>query len=254
MRPTTPRKGSEFGFSAPPSVQQTPAVQPVLGTTPQRSSRGRNASRDRHSPHRTQSQRPRDSDRSRTPLVRHASSSARVSRQPDLRRTRLDTSIDEDSRSVKQLVLRPPDPQSGVRPSSYLHDHFLRHSGNQGDQPVLPQTDGNYYRARAAVEACRLPNGRRDKFGERGSVATSTTAMRDPEIANHSYWGDPAKREPYRTSLGTQGWVQDFTEEVLTYEKMVAAYTQFGYQLVEVPKLSVEERVEFILASIDAGE
>ncbi len=35
---------------------------------------------------------------------------------------------------------------------------------------------------------------------------------------------------------------------------MVSAYTRFGYQLVEVLELSVEERVEFILASIDAGE
>ena len=47
---------------------------------------------------------------------------------------------------------------------------------------------------------------------------------------------------------------QDFDEAVATYENMVSAYTRFGYQLVEVPKLSVEERVEFILASIDVGE
>lgn len=47
---------------------------------------------------------------------------------------------------------------------------------------------------------------------------------------------------------------QDFDEAIATYEKMVAAYTQFGCQLVEVPKLSVEERVEFILTSIDSGE
>ncbi|MCK8084305.1 AAA family ATPase [Vibrio sp. 1CM8B] len=47
---------------------------------------------------------------------------------------------------------------------------------------------------------------------------------------------------------------QDFNEAIATYEKMVTAYTQFGYQLVEVPKLSVEERVDFILASIDSGE
>ncbi|MFA0056458.1 AAA family ATPase [Vibrio echinoideorum] len=47
---------------------------------------------------------------------------------------------------------------------------------------------------------------------------------------------------------------QDFDEVIATYEKMVSAYNQFGYQLVEVPKLSVEERVEFILASIDSGE
>ncbi|ERM58365.1 hypothetical protein M565_ctg5P1336 [Vibrio cyclitrophicus FF75] len=42
---------------------------------------------------------------------------------------------------------------------------------------------------------------------------------------------------------------QDFDEAIATYEKMVTAYNQFGYQLVEVPKLSVEVRVEFILAS-----
>ena len=47
---------------------------------------------------------------------------------------------------------------------------------------------------------------------------------------------------------------QDFEEAVATYEKMVEAYTRFGYQLVEVPKSSVEERVEFILTSIDSDE
>ena len=47
---------------------------------------------------------------------------------------------------------------------------------------------------------------------------------------------------------------QDFEEAVATYEKMVEAYTRFGYQLVEVPKSSVEERVEFILNSINSDE
>ncbi|CDT14741.1 AAA family ATPase [Vibrio coralliirubri] len=47
---------------------------------------------------------------------------------------------------------------------------------------------------------------------------------------------------------------QNFDEAIATYEKMVTAYNQFGYQLVEVPKLSVEERVEFILASLNSGE
>ncbi|UPR59405.1 AAA family ATPase [Vibrio sp. ED004] len=47
---------------------------------------------------------------------------------------------------------------------------------------------------------------------------------------------------------------QDFDEAIATYEKMAAAYTQFGYQLVEVPKLPVEERVAFILTSIDSDE
>ncbi|MDA0151072.1 AAA family ATPase [Vibrio sp. Makdt] len=45
---------------------------------------------------------------------------------------------------------------------------------------------------------------------------------------------------------------QDFEEAVATYEKMVEAYTRFDYQLLEVPKSSVEERVEFILNSINS--
>ncbi|CAH7054840.1 AAA_28 domain-containing protein [Vibrio chagasii] len=45
---------------------------------------------------------------------------------------------------------------------------------------------------------------------------------------------------------------QDFEEAVATNEKMVEAYTRFGYQLLEVPKSSVEERVEFIINSINS--
>ncbi|WP_120513042.1 AAA family ATPase [Photobacterium salinisoli] len=40
---------------------------------------------------------------------------------------------------------------------------------------------------------------------------------------------------------------QDFNEAVATYHEMVNAYKKFGYELIEVPKLSVRERAEFIL-------
>ena len=43
---------------------------------------------------------------------------------------------------------------------------------------------------------------------------------------------------------------QDFALAVATYEEMVKAYTTFGYKLIEVPKKSVNERVEFILTKI----
>ncbi|EGX6965049.1 TPA: AAA family ATPase [Vibrio alginolyticus] len=43
---------------------------------------------------------------------------------------------------------------------------------------------------------------------------------------------------------------QDFSEAVATYQQMVNAYHKFGYQLIEVPKMSVEDRVAFIRGSI----
>jgi predicted ATPase len=43
---------------------------------------------------------------------------------------------------------------------------------------------------------------------------------------------------------------QDFGEAVRTYESMIATYTDFDYELVEVPRLPLEERLSFILHRI----
>ncbi|WP_298770055.1 AAA family ATPase [uncultured Shewanella sp.] len=43
---------------------------------------------------------------------------------------------------------------------------------------------------------------------------------------------------------------QGFKEAIKTYEAMYAAYTYFGYTLIEVPFVSVEERVKFIFTSL----
>ena len=43
---------------------------------------------------------------------------------------------------------------------------------------------------------------------------------------------------------------QDFNKAVRTYEAMVAAYTERGYELTELPQVSVEQRVRFVLQSI----
>jgi len=43
---------------------------------------------------------------------------------------------------------------------------------------------------------------------------------------------------------------QDFDEAVRTYESMVATYTALDYELVEVPRLPLEERLSFILQRI----
>jgi predicted ATPase len=44
---------------------------------------------------------------------------------------------------------------------------------------------------------------------------------------------------------------QDFEEAVRTYQAMVATYLEFGYELVEIPKASVEERVRFVVHRIE---
>ncbi|KPA51768.1 ATP-binding protein [Photobacterium leiognathi subsp. mandapamensis] len=46
---------------------------------------------------------------------------------------------------------------------------------------------------------------------------------------------------------------QDFSEAMATYYEMVRAYIKFGYHLIEVPKVSVKERAEFIVSKMSDG-
>ena len=45
---------------------------------------------------------------------------------------------------------------------------------------------------------------------------------------------------------------QDFAEAIATYETVVAGYVEAGYEPVEVPKVSVAERTEFVLDRVRA--
>ncbi len=40
---------------------------------------------------------------------------------------------------------------------------------------------------------------------------------------------------------------QDFDEAVRTYESLVATYTSCGYELIELPRASLEARIQFVL-------
>lgn len=46
---------------------------------------------------------------------------------------------------------------------------------------------------------------------------------------------------------------QDFAEAIATYHEMVSAYIKFGYDLIEVPKVSVKERAQFIVSKMSDG-
>lgn len=47
---------------------------------------------------------------------------------------------------------------------------------------------------------------------------------------------------------------QDFAEAVRTYEAMVGAYRDFGYELIELPRLPVAERMRFIVQNLPDGK
>jgi len=44
---------------------------------------------------------------------------------------------------------------------------------------------------------------------------------------------------------------QDFDEAVRTYEFLAATYREFGYELVELPRVSVDDRVQFVLRKVE---
>jgi predicted ATPase len=58
----------------------------------------------------------------------------------------------------------------------------------------------------------------------------------------------PPWREIFRPDLERE---QTFDEAVRTYEAMVATYSEQGYDLVEIPRVSIEERVRFIRNNIE---
>jgi predicted ATPase len=43
---------------------------------------------------------------------------------------------------------------------------------------------------------------------------------------------------------------QGFKEAVRTHDAMVATYTGYGYELVELPRLPVEARLRFVLDAV----
>ncbi|WP_010251519.1 AAA family ATPase [Myroides injenensis] len=44
---------------------------------------------------------------------------------------------------------------------------------------------------------------------------------------------------------------QTYEEAIRTYEMMRKVYCQFGYQCIELPKVSIQERIDFVIKNID---
>ncbi len=64
---------------------------------------------------------------------------------------------------------------------------------------------------------------------------------------NHAVFIAPPWREIFRQD---QERKQDFDEAIRTYDALVETYTSHNYELVEVPRTSVEERLRFLLHKV----
>ena len=78
--------------------------------------------------------------------------------------------------------------------------------------------------------------------------------------AYHSLFKDANKKYKYHTVFILPPWEEIYTsdniryesykESVEIYEHLKAGYSELGYDLIEVPKGSVEERIHFILEAV----
>ena len=65
---------------------------------------------------------------------------------------------------------------------------------------------------------------------------------------NRSIFMLPPWQEIYETDNERK---QDWKEAALTFEKMCQTYKNYGYDIIEIPKISVSKRAEFILSFIE---
>tara|TARA_R110000787_G_scaffold3020_3_gene11608 strand:+ start:20786 stop:21322 length:537 start_codon:yes stop_codon:yes gene_type:complete len=69
----------------------------------------------------------------------------------------------------------------------------------------------------------------------------------DQACRNHRYSGPvfvaPPWKEIYRSDLDR---IQDWAEAKATYHAVTAAWREYGYVLIELPKASIEERMSFV--------
>lgn len=57
----------------------------------------------------------------------------------------------------------------------------------------------------------------------------------------------PPWKEIYETDTERK---QQWEEAVLTYEMMLDTYKNYGYQIIELPKISVSERADFVIKAV----
>lgn len=113
-------------------------------------------------------------------------------------------------------------------------------------------------------QADKTLNGKKPIFFDRGFLDTICYAkLIQSEInermesyaANWRYNKNIFMLPPWQKIYETdnerkQGW----KEAVLTFEKMCETYKSYGYEIIEIPKLAVSERADFVLEFIEENK
>lgn len=108
----------------------------------------------------------------------------------------------------------------------------------------------SWHAAEGKKEICFFDRGIPDIAGYLNLCNLPIPAHLDNAIRTFGYrrqvfiappWPDIYKQDTERK--------QSFVEAVLTYHAMVAIYQKYGYQLLELPRSSVEKRVDFVIAN-----
>jgi predicted ATPase len=81
------------------------------------------------------------------------------------------------------------------------------------------------------------------------AVSTACKEAAEKYRYNHDVFLAPPWEEIYQNDVERK---QDFKEAVATYDAIKRAYLECGYAVIELPKVSVAERVNFILQAIKA--
>jgi len=87
-----------------------------------------------------------------------------------------------------------------------------------------------------------------DRLTQTKSSAELLTALQNLTFNNKVFIIPPWK-EIYHTDTERK---QTYEETVQSYENIVKVYTEYGRELIEVPKISVQERADFVIAHVQS--
>lgn len=105
----------------------------------------------------------------------------------------------------------------------------------------------NFNRARSGQGPWLFDRGFADNAGFLDLMGLSRPAELDRACRNFRYGGPIFVAPPWREIYhGDDDRIQDWKEAKETYDAVSAAWASYGYELVELPKVSIEERASFV--------
>ena len=112
---------------------------------------------------------------------------------------------------------------------------------------ILKLDAKNFKMANAGVETWLFDRGFPDNAGFLDLMGLAIPNQLNQACRDYRYSGPIFVATPWREIYhGDHDRIQDWQEAKATYVAVMAAWERYGYDLVELPKASVEERVSFV--------